>query len=78
MLDGKVKNGSKEEYKFYVKEIVHLFAGKGIGVQNYGEILEEVKQTIMEKDRLFREKYKLVEGIANWLHFVDCVAIRCF
>lgn len=52
--------GSKEEYKFYVKEIVHIFCSKSISVQNYADILEEVLQTILEKDKMFREKYKLV------------------
>ena len=37
-----------------------------------------MKQSILEKDRVFREKYQLVEGIPNWTHFVECVVLRCF
>ena len=38
--EAKSKNmGSKEEYKFYVKEIVHIFGSKG-SLQDYSEILE--------------------------------------
>lgn len=70
--------GSKEEYKFYVKEIVHIFGGKGISVQNYAEVLEEVRQNVMEKDKQLRERYRLAEGIPNWVCFVECVVIRCF
>lgn len=79
VLEAKPKTlGSKEEYKFYVKEIVHIFSSKGIANQNYADILEEVRQTILEKDRLFREKYRLVEGIPNWSYFIECVVMRCF
>ena len=40
--------GSKEEYKFYVKEIVHLLAGsKILAPHNYTDILEETRQTIL-------------------------------
>jgi hypothetical protein len=61
-----------------VKEIVHIFGGKGISGQNYAEVLEEVRQTVMEKDKLLRERYRLAEGIPNWGCFVECVVIRCF
>jgi hypothetical protein len=76
-LEEEGKNlGSKEEYKFYVKEIVHIFSGKG-ALQNGNDLLEETKQTIIEKDKLLREKYQLVEGIPNWTPFLDCVVMRC-
>jgi hypothetical protein len=47
-LEEEGKNlGSKEEYKFYVKEIVHIFSGKSNCLQNVNDLLEETKQTII-------------------------------
>ena len=65
--------GSKEEYKYYVKEIVHVLQGKGLGVTQMSEIVEELRQTIMERDRQFREKYQFSEGIPNWELFLAVV-----
>lgn len=71
-------NGSKEEYKSYVKEIVHIFSAKTYNLLNYSYILEQVRQVILDKDRLLREKYHLIEGIPNWKHFIEIVVMRCF
>lgn len=39
--DAKNKNvGSKEEYKFYVKEIVHVLNGKNLQIHSLTDILE--------------------------------------
>lgn len=59
--DAKNKNvGSKEEYKFYVKEIVHVLNGKNLQIHSLTDILEETKQSILEKDKNLREKYQLI------------------
>ena len=70
--------GSKEEYKYYVKEIVHVLQGKGLGVTQMSEIVEELRQTIMERDRQFREQYQFSEGIPNWELFLAVVVQRAF
>jgi len=31
----------------------------------------------MEKDKQLREKYQLVEGVPNWVHFIEVVVMRC-
>lgn len=61
-----------------MKEIVHIFSNKNLCVQSSTDILEETKQTIMEKDKQLKEKYHLVEGMPNWLYFIELVVIKCF
>jgi hypothetical protein len=61
-----------------VKEIVHVLNGKGLQSHSLTDILEETRQSILERDKNLREKYQLVEGIPNWAFFIEIVVVRCF
>lgn len=57
---------------------MHVLNGKNLQIHSLTDILEETKQSILEKDKNLREKYQLIEGIPNWIYFLDVVVIRCF
>ena len=62
--------GSKEEYKYLVKEIVQLFGKRNVSMNELTDAFEEIKSTILFRANQIREQYHLVEKVPNWELFV--------